>query len=840
MAELNPNMQAQGEGGFTGYSRGQIADTSGGGLFQDLNQATTAGIQGANAIITQNIRNDVTSAADEIRDTTINRLGGPPEGATPEEVESYRRNVTALQQSRRAGVLSDSHYWAQLDVETRRIRQKYPGHRHVVDQIMQDVVGATPANRLIAELQQELQGRKTNEQREYEYWLKQATTLGAPSAVNYAARARQGNPPSLLELQHESAIIQRQQASTQAEKQELELQNVRGQRDTRRAVSSAQRELYSRASNIYATGSGAVQDFNRRVEEFRTGRVQATPEQLQALSQMFDTQIRRPMMNILDETLHGQREGGQTWNTLIGDNNQTQNIEKTYTDFVNRLGESVGTGDWSMFTRLKTHLEAYQRGDVLTLLTDPVHGQTFRHLQGLREILGPQFYANSDFINRIPNMQQALRDVFAQGAEEDFATGGSLDERINRDRAVIRRDQIGDLTAHRIDNIVNSLAAPRINERGIVRYARQMFSDRNSQFLTNQVNNIPEVYQRIAGNKALHENMLRIKEIDPGLYSNYQRWIVEGFGHSMRQTAQAINDSMNFSGTSEGNIVFNPTTNRFVFSGPQSEQGTRTNVDNVNRAISGLTSYFEAQGLNPEEVRSRVAARVQSLNVDPNLVRRQGPWRQMLDQLQNFSQNFVSQGPVVGPLSSSGGQPEHYAPLLQRIMQGEAGQYGYNQEFNSQRLGAQNPELQNMTVGQVRQRQREIIAQQRARGIPGGEGPGLRRSSAIGAYQFTQETLDRAMRLAGVTENDRFDRRTQDRLATALLNDPRMGLTEYIRNPTERNLNRAVNNLSREWAALPNSMGVGMHDGIAGNRANVPLSDMKKILKGLAEQYSNN
>src|SRR5688572_13370163 len=123
MAELNPQMQGQ-EGNFLGYSRGSEADTSWSGLFQDAAQGVQTGTRVTNELIVEDIRKNVTQGVDEIRDIFLSQ---------------YKDRVNNLTQAYRSGQIRDSYYWNTLDVEARRIRSRYPGHRREVDTIMQEV-----------------------------------------------------------------------------------------------------------------------------------------------------------------------------------------------------------------------------------------------------------------------------------------------------------------------------------------------------------------------------------------------------------------------------------------------------------------------------------------------------------------------------------------------------------------------------------------------------------------------------------------------------------------------------------------------------------------------------
>lgn len=811
------------QGNFLGYSRGEIPNTAAAGLFQDATALTTAGVKATNDIIVENARRDITQAADEVRDATIHRLGAPAFGGPqrPADIDAYAQRIGNLAQARQGGTMAESHYWAMLDIETRRIRQKYPGHRREVDQIMQEVVGANPANRLIAELRQEATTSAGNAQREHEYWLREGTRLGAPSAVNYAALTQRGQTPSTLQLQHEAAQIQARDRAVASEKADIELGRARGEQTTQRAARSAQNDLYSRAGQHMASVSEAIANFDRRIEEQRRNPT-ANASQLSELRAVYDSQIRGPLMNILNETLHTTRPGqpeGSTWSTLIGDRQQIDGISKTYTEMVDRMGEAIGRGDWSLFQRLKTQLDAYQNASTVSLLNHPTHGQTFQNLMGLREILGPNFYQNSEFINRIPQMQRALREVFSQDHEDGIINNRPLSDTIERRRATHPND-VGTLTHNHIRTLTTDMSKPDVTDQGLTRMANRLFGEGNQNFLQRFTTgrNTAQVYHMVAGNRALHENMQRIRYSNPTLYNSYQQWVVNGFGLAARQVAANISEFPS-GGSGGAHIAFNPDNNTFIFTGGRPGQDTdaRRDVAVLNQAIGAFTSFLQSQGSSPEDARIEAARMIQSIGVRTGNV----PGQSILNRLGQAASRALGLPPdISGPLSPEGGTSRDYSSLLNLIGSGEGGRSGYNAV-----VGESRPRegLSNMTLSDVLNFQVQRI----------GEG----QNSAVGRYQFIGSTLRRLVnKLSLDPQTIRFTPDVQNRLAVELLREA--GLENHLNNPTDASRSRLINRLSGTWAALPNSTGRGTHDGVGNNRANVPLQSLMDIITELERTYS--
>lgn len=110
---------------------------------------------------------------------------------------------------------------------------------------------------------------------------------------------------------------------------------------------------------------------------------------------------------------------------------------------------------------------------------------------------------------------------------------------------------------------------------------------------------------------------------------------------------------------------------------------------------------------------------------------------------------------------------------------------GYDQVYGGSKIQPPKP-ITSMTVG-------EVLAWQ-DRSVAAGS-----KSSAAGRYQFLRKTLRSLVREGAVSMGDRFDKATQDRLATRLME--RRGLGNYLAGKISET--EFAQSLSKEWASLP-------------------------------------
>lgn len=130
---------------------------------------------------------------------------------------------------------------------------------------------------------------------------------------------------------------------------------------------------------------------------------------------------------------------------------------------------------------------------------------------------------------------------------------------------------------------------------------------------------------------------------------------------------------------------------------------------------------------------------------------------------------------------------DSYQPLLSLI-----GKVESNDNYNAHFGNSQNSSVKftDMSIGQVLQWQKDFVAQ----GSP---------SSAVGRYQIINGTLEGLVNQLGISADQKFDERTQDAMAIALLE--RRGSVEYVNG--ELSDDDFAANLAKEWAALPKITG---------------------------------
>lgn len=148
----------------------------------------------------------------------------------------------------------------------------------------------------------------------------------------------------------------------------------------------------------------------------------------------------------------------------------------------------------------------------------------------------------------------------------------------------------------------------------------------------------------------------------------------------------------------------------------------------------------------------------------------------------------------------------------------------YNRVYGA---GVKRVDLTNMTIDQVQKWQRDYV----------NSGS---RSSAAGKYQIIQDTLSGLKKEMGLTGKELFDEKMQDAMALKLLE--RRGINSFVAG--KMSTGQIINSISKEWAAVKNTSGVGEYDKAHGGNLNRGTLDSSKMAVALeqarAQEYAEN
>ena len=160
----------------------------------------------------------------------------------------------------------------------------------------------------------------------------------------------------------------------------------------------------------------------------------------------------------------------------------------------------------------------------------------------------------------------------------------------------------------------------------------------------------------------------------------------------------------------------------------------------------------------------------------------------------------------------------NYKPVLDLLGHSEGTDKGrgYNETLGYGAYTGGDVNLTTMTIGQVKKLQGEMLRHPNNKW----------NSSAVGRYQIVRKTLVALQKRLGISDDELFDEKMQDRLAGALLEG--RGLADW--KAGKITTAKFMDNLSKEWASLPGSNGKGAY---SNQRASVSVTDLASAFSAL-------
>lgn len=142
---------------------------------------------------------------------------------------------------------------------------------------------------------------------------------------------------------------------------------------------------------------------------------------------------------------------------------------------------------------------------------------------------------------------------------------------------------------------------------------------------------------------------------------------------------------------------------------------------------------------------------------------------------------------------------------------------GYNETLAYGAYTGGDVNLTSMTLGEVKNLQKDML----------NHPDNNWNSSAVGRYQIVGKTLRALMKKMDLDDDVVFDEVLQDKMAIELLK--MRGLDKYLKGEISKG--KLIDNISKEWASLPNTKGIGSY---GGQRTGIKLSKMEEIIDSIS------
>ena len=187
---------------FTGYSKGFKSSNAVGQAFEGAGDILGMAVQATDNYYQGTIKEEARVASEQLlndygNDAAVDAVGGLDSPATPKEIQQGADRLALLKQAQANGTLKESNFWAQAELISRQLKQRYPGYWEQIDGALSQQLGRKPALALHNELQQEREVAATKSDVERRQAFAAARSVGL---VEPFIAEQKGKPMSTVEI----------------------------------------------------------------------------------------------------------------------------------------------------------------------------------------------------------------------------------------------------------------------------------------------------------------------------------------------------------------------------------------------------------------------------------------------------------------------------------------------------------------------------------------------------------------------------------------------------------------------------------------------------------------
>ena len=259
--KLNPGLPGVQEPQFLHYSRGLEAPSSTGDLFKNIGTAVTQAVAGVDNFFKARIDREAHEEIDPIRDRAqANLLGGGGSQPIPGEITNAAKGLGVLQQAANTGAITPAYYQMQLDAVAKGLRARYPGYRDHIDQVVSNITGGTPANKIIADLFHAQAQVGANKEQDLQYHLIKELANTDPENKVGSFRQRTGVNPSNDQMLQWVSDLKGKQFAQQARELDFKLRVSQGNVTADEASTAANVSYVTKRSQALLPTGGLYSD----------------------------------------------------------------------------------------------------------------------------------------------------------------------------------------------------------------------------------------------------------------------------------------------------------------------------------------------------------------------------------------------------------------------------------------------------------------------------------------------------------------------------------------------------------------------------------------------------
>lgn len=608
---------------FTRSSQGFKADVSAGTMLESVAGTIDQGIKAGASLFKEIIRDDITKSVDEIQNMFTGNgptpgSGGDPKKPLPQDVVARGERLQALTDAYHSGRIASSHYWTLLDAEARSMRSKYAGHREEIDNIFQDLTGAVPANRLIAELKSE-SNKKDAAAQEYRHWEDKA--FGSPE---YAAAMAKGYKPTQAELKAWGSAWQYRKARTDVAMGELNYQEKATEVGQRKAVDSVSKLSGDIVDDVWRAGKVSTgvdfEKLHQQAQEYiKAGKPVPTElvKSLEGLATAADAEMTQRFTNWLNQPSVDDGTGRKIPLTQFLTPDSLKKVTENFQARKAMILAPVKSGDTGGMAFNERMIKLKDNSDLANLLdAEPV-------LSGMRafeKAVGPQvaqtyFNQNGDGLKA---MDEAAKRIIISKATRNTPIEADIREvRVQLQAAGKDYDEKA-VTRSLVKDYVKTIQDPKTLPEGRTQTINKLFSTPDFYRAIDNQKDREALYSMLVNPQIVKDVLTHGTEQDKQKYS---KWVDTVAGIRLGEPASVITknviegdygvgvkyDPSTFTFRVEASSAFKPDQNVMTLGNRNTANvQVQSAIDSLNNTLQGWVATARATGKTPQQINETI------------------------------------------------------------------------------------------------------------------------------------------------------------------------------------------------------------------------------------------
>lgn len=631
MASFAPALDNSKTQDFTGSSKGVKADTSAGAALESAAEILNAGVKGMKSIFNEVIRADVTRAVDPIQDMFTGNGPAPGEAIdgkpqTPDEILRKGERLKTLSDGAKSGAIPMSYYLMMLDTEAKRLRTQYPGHREEVDNIMSDLTGGVPANRLITTLMQEAKekgSKKDEAAKERQKELDFARSHGTPEVAGWVASGKIGQV-STEQLYAANLAFQARKADVAVRSSELSLNRANEEWQQNKALENInvaqEGMIQDKVRMMMAQGDSSYEKLRATAARIETaqanGKAPSKEDEIaiQALASQVKTELQEARNKFMTTPQRDSSGAAFTYADFLKDPQKRKQLDDAWNarvdDITKRFNDPTYIGANARIAEINK-----QNGLNEMLAKNPELGVT----QAFRSFVGEDFFKGFALrLNQLPAFDALYRQVMISKVGQGNSISKILEE-TDRDLQKVGASpkERAQAKAGGIEEITNMISDPKATPEAKKAAVNALYNNSEFELAGNDgVWNRVTSPKTIAGITALGSEEEKLK---------FSNWVSKATAARLQTPLVDFKEKGIESPNLIGKVEYNSKTYQIDTSGSR-EPGQTTkrapfgidssvpdttiaeeSIRKINRTLLGYSATAKMMGLGPNEINDTIS-----------------------------------------------------------------------------------------------------------------------------------------------------------------------------------------------------------------------------------------